>query len=90
MFLAIHGNRVESVCFKTDGCLNTHACANTVANIAEGKTIEQAWDITPDDIIDYLKTLQPENTHCAELVVGALYTALTNYMQNKDHPKQRG
>jgi nitrogen fixation NifU-like protein len=83
MFLTIRGNCVKLVNFETDGCLNTRACANTVAHLAEEKTIEQAKEITFDDVIYYLKTLRPENRHCAELAVGALYLALGNYQRFK-------
>jgi nitrogen fixation NifU-like protein len=61
--------------------MNTNACANTVAELAEGRTVDDAWEITPDDVIAYLETLPPGNTHCAELAVGALYLALVNYKE---------
>jgi hypothetical protein len=49
----------------------TNACCNTVARLVEGKSVENAWGITPENVIDYLETLTPENYHCAELAVGA-------------------
>ncbi|HUV77860.1 MAG TPA: iron-sulfur cluster assembly scaffold protein [Desulfobacterales bacterium] len=69
--------------------MNLNACCNTVAHLAEGKTIEEAWKITPDDIVNYLETLPPENTHCAELTAGAFYLALTNYYELKKTPWKR-
>jgi len=79
MFLIINNGRIQSVSFDTDGCINTNACCNTVAYLAAGKNVEDAWEITSENVIEYLKTLQPENFHCADLAVGALYLALTNY-----------
>ena len=76
----------QSVSFETNGCMNTSACANTVAELVEGKNVEDAWEITPDDVITYLETLPPQNTHCAELAVGALYLALTNLQDLQRHP----
>ena len=38
------------------------------------------------DVISSLETLPPQNTHCAELAVGALYLALANYQELKRHP----
>jgi nitrogen fixation protein NifU and related proteins len=86
MFLTTHEGRIQSVSFQTDGCMNTNACANTVGELAEGKNVEDAWEITPDDIVNYLETLPPQNTHCAELAVGALYLALTNYQEHQRRP----
>ncbi|MFZ7110698.1 MAG: iron-sulfur cluster assembly scaffold protein [Desulfatiglandales bacterium] len=77
MFLMTEGGRITSVSFRAQGCMNTNACANTVAELAEGKTLEEAWEITPQDVIDFLKTLPADSTHCAELAVGAFYRALS-------------
>jgi len=76
MFLQVSDNRIKYVSFNIDGCLNTSVCANTVAFLAEGRSIEKAWEITPKDVIDYLGTLPSDHEHCAELAVGAFYKCL--------------
>ncbi len=81
MFLSVQQGHIQSVSFQTTGCMNTNACANTVAELAEGRKVEDAWEITPEDVFAYLETLPPENTHCAELAVGAFYLALTNWQE---------
>jgi nitrogen fixation protein NifU and related proteins len=86
LFLTIRDNRIQSISFDTDGCMNTNACCNTLVHLAEGKTIEEAWKITPEAIVNYLETLPLENTHCAELTAGALYLALANYHEVKKSP----
>jgi len=78
MFLCLRDNRIQSVSFDTDGCLNTNACANTVARLAEGKDLAAAWEITPEDVVEYLETLPQDKKHCAELAVGAFYLALAD------------
>jgi len=86
MFVQVRNERIQAVSFITDGCLNTHACANTVAFMAEGKRIDEACEITPEKVADYLETLPGEDMHCAELAAGALYLALTNYREHKHFP----
>lgn len=86
IFLTLRGDRIASVSYDTDGCMSTNACANTVAELAEQKSVEEAWDITADDVIEYLETLPPENLHCAELAVGAFYLALANCKGIKRNP----
>lgn len=83
IFLKLKDDRIESVTYEVDGCMNTNACANAVAELSEGKTLEEAWKITPAHIIGYLKTLPPENEHCAELAIEAFYLALSNLEINK-------
>ena len=79
MYLTVRNGCIRSVSFETNGCLNTNACANTVSHLAEGKTIDQAWEIMSDNVIEFLETLPEENYHCAELAVEAFYRALNNY-----------
>lgn len=86
IFLKTHGETIETVSFHTTGCMNTTACANTVALLVEGKTIGEAWEIAPEAVADYLETLPEDHFHCAELAVGALYMALSNYNELQRSP----
>jgi len=78
MFIKVTANTIHAIAYDADGCLNTNACACTVAVLAEGKTLAEAWEIKPDNIIDFLETLPRESTHCAEWAVGAFYHALSS------------
>ncbi len=78
IFISVRDERIRSVSYMTDGCLNTNACANTVAFLAEGRTIDEGWEIKTEHVIAYLESLPAQETHCAELAVGALYLALAN------------
>lgn len=86
MYLSIRNGRIQSVSYETDGCMSTNACANAVAELIEGKDVGSAWELTPEDVMKYLETLPPENTHCAELAVGAMYRALRNSLEFKRDP----
>ena len=86
MFLTVPKDCIRSVSCMVDGCINTNACANALAHLIEGKPVADCWKMTPEMVIDYLETLPPESAHCAELVVGALYRALSNYQDLKRNP----
>ncbi len=77
-FLVVRSGRLMNVTFHVDGCLNTVACSNTVVSMIKGKTVEQAWEISPDQVAEYLQTLPDDHFHCAQLAVGALYLALSS------------
>jgi nitrogen fixation NifU-like protein len=83
MFLRIKNGGIKSVPFDTDGCMNTNACANAVSHLSEGKTIDKAWEITADDVNEFLETLPEENYQCEDLAVGAFYLALANYREHQ-------
>lgn len=84
MFLLLDENRIKRVSFRVQGCMNTNACANAIAELMEGKTIEEAWEMTPQDVVEFLETLPPQNFHCAELAAGALYRALSRAKTGTD------
>jgi nitrogen fixation NifU-like protein len=77
-FIKEKDGRLEAISFIAHGCLNTTACCNTVIFFARGKTIDQAWEIIPEQIVAYLQTLPPDHEHCAQLAVGGLYLALSD------------
>ena len=86
IFLKVRANKIEAVSYCVDGCINTNACCNAVAQLAEGANVNKVWKITPEIVIDYLETLPADHTHCAELAVGALYLALSGYEELKQNP----
>ncbi len=89
MFLTIQDGRIQSASFDIDGCLNTMACANTVVHFAQGKTIEEAWEINTEMVTGYLETLPSNDAHCAELAVGAFYLALSNSQSDTGLPTEK-
>jgi nitrogen fixation NifU-like protein len=82
-FLNCENDILKSVSFCVQGCMNTTACCNTVAKLIQGKTIESAWHISPEQIREFLETLPEDHFHCAELAVGALYLALADLAPEK-------
>jgi nitrogen fixation NifU-like protein len=75
-FLIMDKDCISRITFDIDGCMHTRATANTVATLTQGKTLEEAWNIDPETVSQYLETLPQDHFHCAELAVGALYLAL--------------
>ena len=73
IFLEIRGGRITLAAYDIDGCLHTNACANIVVEMIEGRTVEQAWEVSPETVAAALETLPESHFHCAELAVGALY-----------------
>jgi nitrogen fixation NifU-like protein len=78
LFITMREDRIHRISVEVKGCLNTLACANAVAELAEGCRLDEAWRITPRVVRDFLETLPAGHEHCAELAVGALYLALSD------------
>ena len=80
-YLQVREDAIQDLSFMANGCINTTACCNAVVQLVEGRPVEEAWGITPEDVVAYLETLPADHTHCVKLSVGALYLALANYQE---------
>ena len=86
LFLIVKNQIVERISHRVNGCQNTYACANAVANLAEGKPTRRVWEITPQQVSDFLETLATDHFHCAELAVTTLQQALANLQEIQRAP----
>ena len=85
-FIDLDGETIRHLCYDINGCLNTNACCNAVVSLVEGKSVDAAWEVTPEQVAGFLETLPSDHFHCAELVVGTLYLALTDTRENQRSP----
>ncbi|MFH1983583.1 MAG: iron-sulfur cluster assembly scaffold protein [Pseudomonadota bacterium] len=89
MAVVVEDGKLSGVAFGTDGCLNTRACGSCVAHLSIGKAVEDAWDISPEKVADFLETLPEGHFHCAELAVGAFFLALADFQRTGGKSWQR-
>lgn len=78
IFLVKKNDVLDAISYDLKGCLFSHACVNTLIKLARHQTVDQAKQITAEDIIAYLKTLPREEGHCATHALGAFRTALAD------------
>ncbi len=71
----------------TDGCGLTVACGSMLTTMIEGLSVEEAQEITPQQLIEALDGLPAENTHCAKLAVDTLLKAIMSW--SDEHPLTR-
>lgn len=76
--------------FETFGCAAALATSSVITDLAQGKTIEEAIDITKDQVIEELGSLPPVKIHCSLLAVDGLQEAIYNYLSqnNKEIPEK--
>ncbi len=85
-FLNLDGDTIRVLSYEINGCLNTNASCNAVVSLVEGKPVDAAWEVTPEQVAGFLESLPKDHFHCAELVVGTLYLALANARENRRSP----
>ncbi len=82
-YLRLNGNKIQEITFATDGCGATIACGSMLTQMVTGKSLEEAGELLPDDLIEALDGLPEENGHCAELAVKTLQNAIFNWRVEK-------
>ncbi len=85
-FINLDGDTIDSLSYDINGCLNTNACCNAVVSLIEGKSVDTAWETTPEQVAGFLESLPQDHFHCAELVVGTLYLALADAREKRRSP----
>src|SRR3954466_15168433 len=67
---------IENATFQSFGCETAIAVASLATELIRGKTAEEALSMKTDELSGELGPLPPMKIHCAELVEGALRSAL--------------
>jgi len=78
-FLKINEGRIEKAHYTTDGCGASVATGSQTMQLIEGKTIEFAETLTPEEIDEALHGLPDDHKHCAELAIRTLRRAIEKY-----------
>ena len=71
--------RIADISFESYGCASNIATGSIITELAKGKTIEEAKDISWKQASEALGGLPPIKTHCSVLAVDGLRAAIQNY-----------
>ncbi|OGS44516.1 MAG: Fe-S cluster assembly scaffold protein NifU [Elusimicrobia bacterium RIFOXYD2_FULL_34_15] len=86
-YIKVKDDKLEDVKFKTFGCGAAIAVSSMVSEIAIGKTLEEAMNITNAMVAKELGGLPPNKMHCSNLGATALHKAIEDY-KNKQKEKK--
>ena len=77
--IKVKEDRIEEIKFKSYGCASNIATASVLTEMAKGKTIEEAKNITHKQVTDELGGLPTIKIHCSVLAVDTLKNAIRDY-----------
>ncbi|AMK15610.1 Fe-S cluster assembly scaffold protein NifU [Methanobrevibacter olleyae] len=70
---------IQDIKFKTFGCGAAIATSSMITEIAKGMNVDEALEITRNDVADALDGLPPIKMHCSNLAADALTEAIKDY-----------
>jgi len=83
-YIKVKDNRLVDVKFQTFGCGAAIAVSSMVSEMAKGKTLEEALQITNEKIAEELGGLPKNKLHCSNLGADALHAAIMDYKKKQE------
>jgi len=86
IMIKVSNDRIEDVKFQTFGCAAAIATSSITTDMAMGKSIEEAYQITRQNVADELGGLPAQKMHCSNLASDGLKAAINDYLKKNDRP----
>jgi nitrogen fixation NifU-like protein len=84
--LRVTRERITDVRYLPRGCAFTIACASAMSELARNRTLEEALEISPQDVETVLGGLPEDHLHCARLAVNTLGEAIADCYRRLRRP----
>lgn len=78
--LKMRDQRIAEIGFKAKGCVPVMACGSALGELVQGKTVEQAKRVEPEDVIAAVGGIPAASAHAPQLAIDALRAALRQIM----------
>jgi len=82
----VKDDHIDDVKFKTFGCGAAIAVSSMVSELAKGKTLDEAMEITNKMVAQELDGLPKNKLHCSNLGADALHKAIRDYRRKRGEP----
>ena len=83
LYIKVKDDTITDAKFKAFGCAATIATVSMVSEMLEGKSIEQALEISNKEIAEALDGLPPSRMYCAELGHELIKSAVDDFIKKK-------
>jgi nitrogen fixation protein NifU and related proteins len=79
LYLKIENDRIVDARFRTFGCAASIASSSITTELIMDRTIQEALNLTNQEVVDALGGLPPSKVHCSLLAEDALRAAIEDY-----------
>ena len=81
IFIKVKDNIITDISFQTFGCGAAIATSSMATELAKGKSVEEALELTNLAVAEALDGLPPVKVHCSLLAEEAIHAALWDYAE---------
>ena len=89
IYIKVENGIITDIKFKTFGCGAAIATSSMITEMAIGKTLEEALEITRDSVANELDGLPPKKLHCSNLAADGLRAAIKDYLSKQKEQNPR-
>lgn len=89
IFLKMNDDKIVDARFVTDGCMTSVVAGNMACELAIGRSIQDAFKMSDEVVLENLGGLPEESVHCALLASNTVTETLTDYLTSKNEPWRR-
>lgn len=82
IYLQVQDDRIQDIKFETMGCAAAIAVSSVMTEMVKGKSLQEAKNITKEEIVEALGGLPETKVHCSMLGIDALKGAINNLENN--------
>ncbi len=83
VYIKVKDDTIDDISFQTFGCAAAIASSSMMTEMAKGKGLKEAYDLSRDDVADELDGLPDVKMHCSNLASDALKEAIQDYIKKK-------
>jgi nitrogen fixation NifU-like protein len=74
--LKLDGDRIAEIGFRAKGCVPAMACSSAITEMVRGKTVEEARQVSREELIRKVGSLPAASSHASHLAMDALRAVL--------------
>lgn len=89
IFIKVRDEIICDISFLIFGCCAAIASGSITTVLAKGKTLQEALQITEQDILNALDGLPEEKQHCSNLGAATLHAAINDYLSKQEKNNQQ-
>ncbi len=88
LYIKVKDDRIVDAKFQTFGCGAAIAVSSKITEMVKGKTLDEAMQISKEQVAEALGGLPPQKMHCSNLGADALKKAIEDYKAKKGQKAQ--